>query len=184
MSALHPALLLLFTFVAVFLQCRIEILRDIIGVQIDLLPPIMVYTALSTNFATVAIVAFAGGLLVDSLSVNPLGVSIFPLLLTGVALLWFRDLLLRDQRYARNMLGMFASVAVPAMTLLLLLSLGKGPLLGWGTIYLFIVLGATGAVLTPIVFSLFDQLQGMFMYKVADRQTSFRDDREIKRNRR
>jgi len=184
MKAVHPGLLLLFTFLCVFLECRVQWLRNVIGVQIDILPPIIVYASLSTNFATVGLLAFAGGLLYDSLSANPLGVSILPLLLTGLVLLWFRDLLLRDHPYARNMLGLFASVAVPAMNLILMLSLGYEPLLGWGTLWMFLVLGLSGALMTPLVFSIFDRLQNMFQYQVLETPSSFREDREIKRSRR
>lgn len=184
MSAVHPGLLFLFTFLAVFLQCRVEWLRDLIGVQIDVLPPIIVYASLSTNFATVGLLAIAGGAFFDALSANPMGVSILPLLLTGVVLLWFRDLLLRDQPYARNMLGLFASLAVPAMTLMLMLSLGKEPLLGWGTLWVFLVLGVSGGLLTPVVFSVFDRLRNTFQYQALETPSSFREDREIKRGRR
>lgn len=184
MKAVHPALLLLFTYVAVYLQCRVEWVRNLIGVQIDILPPIMVYASLSTNFGTVALLAFSGGLFYDALSANPLGVTIFPLLITGMVLLWFRDLLLRDQPYARNMLGLFASVAVPTISLLLMLSLGREPLFGWSTLYVFIVLGVSGAILTPLVFAIFDRLQNMFQYQALETPGSFREDREIKRSRR
>ena len=67
MRAIHPALLLLTTFVTVYLQCRIEWVRNILGVQLDLLPPIMVYAALSTNFGTVTLLAFTGGLFYDAM---------------------------------------------------------------------------------------------------------------------
>jgi cell shape-determining protein MreD len=184
MRAVHPGLLLLFTYLAVFLECRVEWLRNLIGVQIDILPPIIVYASLSTNFATVGLLAFSGGLLYDSLSANPLGVTVLPLLLTGLVLLWFRDLLLRDHPYARNMLGLFASLAVPAMTLILMLSLGQEPPLGWGTLWVFIILGGSGFLLTPLVFSVFDRLRNMFQYQVLETPGSFREDREIKRSRR
>jgi hypothetical protein len=43
----------------------------------------MIYASLSSGFATVALIAVLGGLWFDSLSANPLGVSVLPLLVIG-----------------------------------------------------------------------------------------------------
>ena len=45
---------------------------------------------------------------------------------------------------------------MPLLTILLLLTAGKQPLLGWGTIWQWLVMTAGGAVATPFVFALFD----------------------------
>ena len=182
MKAVHPALLLLATYLAVYFECHVTWLRDLIGVQIDALPAIVVYASLTSNLATVSLLSFCGGLWFDSLSQNPLGVTVFPLLATGMALLWFRDLILRDQPYARQVLGFGASVAVPTLSLLLMLSLGANPLLGWATIWTLLILGAAGAVLTPLMFAVFERLRQLFEFQPLER-TSFREDREIKRGR-
>ena len=55
MRAIHPTLLLLAAYVAVFLECRVSFMRDILGVQPDLLPALVVYASLTTNLATVAL---------------------------------------------------------------------------------------------------------------------------------
>ena len=182
MRALHPALLLLTTYFAVYLQCRVTFLRDLTGVQIDLLPSIMVYASLTSNLATVGMLAFCGGMWFDSLSLNPAGVTVFPLLVTGIVLMWFRDLLLREQPYARQVLGFCAGVAVPALSLLLMMSMGARPLVGWSTLWTLLVLGVAGAVLTPLMFRVFERLRVLFQYQPLE-TTSFRDDREIKRGR-
>jgi hypothetical protein len=182
MRAVHPALLLLATYVAVYLQCRVTFLRDLIGVQIDFLPAIVVYASLTSNLATVALLAVAGGVWFDSLSLNPTGVTVFPLLITGMVLLWFRDLILRDQPYARHVLGFAASVAVPSLSLLLMLSLGAEPLLGVGTVWTLLVLGVAGAFITPLVFAVFDRVRLLFEFQPLE-VPSFREDREIKRGR-
>lgn len=182
MRAIHPVLLLLATYLAVYLECRVTFLRDLIGVQIDVLPAIVVYASFTSNLATVALLAFCGGLWYDSLSLNPAGVTVFPLLITGIVLIWFRDLILRDQPYARQVLGFGASVAVPALSLLLMLSLGAQPLLGFNTLWTLFVMGAAGAIITPVVFVAFDRLRVLFEFQPLD-APSFRDDREIKRGR-
>lgn len=182
MRAIHPALLLFATYIAVYLQCRVTLVRDLIGVQPDLLPAIMVYASLTSNLATVGLLAFAGGMWFDALSLNPAGVTVFPLLITGLVLIWFRDLLLRDQPYARQVLGFCAGVAVPALSLLLMMSLGSSPLVGWGTVWVLLVLGVGGAILTPLMFLLFERLRLLFQYQPMETM-SFREDREIKRGR-
>lgn len=182
MRAIHPALLLLTTYLAVFLECRVNFLRDLIGVQIDLLPAIVVYASFTSNLATVASLAFCGGIWFDSLSMNPLGVTVFPLLLTGGVLRWFRDLILRDQPYARQVLGFCASVAVPALSLLLMMSLGAEPLVGWQTLWTLLVLGIAGALATPLMFRIFERLRILFEFQPLE-TPAFREDREIKRGR-
>jgi hypothetical protein len=182
MRAIHPALLLLATYLAVYLECRVTFLRNVIGVQVDALPAIVVYASLTSNLATVTLVAFCGGLWFDALSLNPAGVTVFPLLMTGMALLWFRDLIIRDQPYARQVLGFVAGVTVPALSLLLMLSLGAEPLLGWGTLWTLLVLGLAGALITPVMFAVFDRLRILFEFQPLE-TTSFREDREIKRGR-
>ncbi|NWG52455.1 MAG: hypothetical protein HXY28_01935, partial [Hydrogenophilaceae bacterium] len=65
--------------------------------QIDLLPALMVYAGLSTGPYMITLLAVCGGLLFDSLSANPFGVSTFPLLAVGLAIHARRELILRDQ---------------------------------------------------------------------------------------
>ncbi len=47
--------------------------------------------------------------------------------------------------------GLVASAATPALTMVALLTLGHQPLLGWGTLWQWLVMAAGGAVATPIV---------------------------------
>jgi hypothetical protein len=93
-----------------------------------------------------------------------------------------RDLILRDLPFAQFVLGATASAIVPALTLLMLLSGGKTPLLGWGTLWQWIVMTAGGAVATPFIFALMDKCNRMFGYQ-QQTETSFRPDREIQRGR-
>ena len=46
----------------------------------------MVYAGLSTGITTVALLALCGGLWFDSLSANPLGVTMLPLFVIGLAI--------------------------------------------------------------------------------------------------
>jgi len=88
-----------------------------------------------------------------------------------------RELILRDQTYAQLVLGLAASAAAPVLTLLLLLTMTRAPLLGWGTLWQLVVLSLGGAVATPICFELFGWLQRTLVHH-GDMQSSFRPDRK------
>ena len=134
------------------------------------------------GLCTVTLLAVLGGLWFDSLSANPLGVTVLPLFAIGLAIHLNRELILRDQTFAQFVLGLGASLAMPVLTILLLLTMGRAPLLGWGTLWQLAVLSAGGAIATPICFALFGWLQRALVHR-SDGETSFRPDREIRRGR-
>lgn len=175
-------LVLTAAFLAVFWEAAFSGLRHVLGAQLDLLPPLMVYASLCGNFTTVCLLAFCGGLWFDSLSANPLGITVVPLLAVGLPMYLSRELILRNQTFAQVVLGMLASGIAPLLSLALLLSAGHAPLLGWGTLWQLVVLTVSGAVATPVCFSLLDLLHRLFLHSPAT-QTSFRPDREIRRGR-
>jgi cell shape-determining protein MreD len=182
MNWLNTTFVLGAAFLAVFCEAAFSGVRHLVGAQLDLLPPLMVYAALCTGLTTVTLLALCGGLWFDSLSANPLGVTVLPLIAVGLAIHLKRDLILRDQTFARLVLGLVASATVQVLTLLLLLSLGQAPLLSWGTLWQLIVVSIGGAVATPICFELFDWLQRTLVHHRAT-ESSFRADREIRRGR-
>jgi cell shape-determining protein MreD len=182
MNWLHTLLVLGAAFLAVFWEAAFSGVRHLIGAQIDLLPPLMVYASLCTGLATVTLLAVCGGLWFDSLSANPLGVTVLPLFAIGLAIHLNRELILRDQTFAQLVLGLGASAAAPLLTLLLLLTMGRTPLLGWGTLWQLVVLSVGGAIATPICFEIFGWLHRTLVHH-ADTQSSFRPDREIRRGR-
>ena len=170
-------------FLAVFWEAAFGGVRHLLGAQIDLLPPLMVYAGLVHRASPPwCCWRVCGGLWFDSLSANPLGVSVLPLFAIGLAIHLRRDLILRDQTFAQLVLGLGASAAAPVLTLLLLLTMGHTPLLGWGTLWQLVVLSVGGAVATPICFELFGWLQRTLVHRGAT-ETSFRPDREIRRGR-
>ena len=142
----------------------------------------MVYAALRSNPATMAILAVTGGLCFDSLSANLLGVSILPLFLVGLVVYSRRGLILQEQFYAQFVLGAAASAVVPALSLLLLLSTRQSPVLGWGSLWQWVVMGVGGGLLTAVCFWIFNWLNGALNYRPVA-QSSFRQDREIARGR-
>ena len=173
-------LILAAAFLAVFGEAAFPLPRHLFGAQVDLLPALMVYAALNTDIVTVSLLAVFGGLWFDSLSANPLGVSILPLFAVGFPICLQRDLILRELPFAQFVLGAAASAVVPALTVLLLLTGGQQPLLGWGSLWQWLVMTAGGAVATPVIFALFDWCNHALGYQPRT-ETSFRPDREIRR---
>jgi hypothetical protein len=179
MNRFQPVLILSFAFLAVFGEATLSAPRHWLGAQIDLLPALMVYTALNADILTVSLLAVLGGVWFDSVSANPLGVTILPLFVAGFPIHLRRELILHELPFAQFVLGAAASAAVPALTLLLLLNTGRQPVLGWGSFWQWVVMTAGGAGATPVIFALFDWCGGAFGYK-PDTVIGFRPDREIR----
>jgi hypothetical protein len=105
-----------------------------------------------------------------------------PLFLVGFAIHLRRELILRQEPFAHFVLGLGASAATPVLAVLLLLTAGRTPLLGWGSLWQWLVMTAGGAVATPIVFLLFGWCNRALGYRPVI-ESSFRPDREIRRGR-
>ena len=179
MNPLNTFLILLTAFIVVFAQSASG---RLLGAQLDLLPPLMVYATLTSGIPTVAALALCGGLWFDSLSANPLGISVLPLAAIGFVLSLRRDLLLGEQAFAQFVLGLMASFAAPTATLLMMLTVGKNPLIGWGTLWQIALMTLVGGMATPLFFKVFCTLARTFNYQEVT-STSFRPDREIRRGR-
>lgn len=182
MKSFQTIMILLAAFVVVFAESTFDIVRRVLGAQVDLLPSLVVYASLSGGVVTLSLLALWGGLWFDSMSANPLGISVLPLFLIGFVIQRYRGLILRDETFAHLVLGLMASAAMPLLTLLLLLNAEKQPLIGWFSLWQWIVMSLAGAVATPLWFRLFDGLHRTFSYRSMD-AAAFRSDREIKRGR-
>ncbi len=182
MNLFRTTLILAFAFLAVFGEATLAAPRQLLGAQVDLLPALMVYAALNAGLPTIALLAVLGGVWFDTLSANPLGVSILPLVVIGWPIYWRRDLILHDLPFAQFVLGAVASALAPALTMLLLLSGGKDLLVGWGTLWQWLVMTFVGAVATPFIFSLMDACNRALGYQERV-EPGFRLDREIQRSR-
>ncbi len=183
MNVFNSILVLTAAFLAVFAEAAFQLPRQWFGAQVDLLPALMIYAALQTDIVCVSLLAVLGGLWFDSLSANPLGLTILPLFAVGFPIWLRRDLILREVPFAQLVLGATASAVVPVLSILMLLSGGWEPLLGWGSLWQWIVMIAGGAAVTPVIFVVFDWCNHAFGYQ-PHTETSFRPDREIRRDRR
>ncbi len=180
MNVFNTILILAAAFLAVFGEAVFSAPRNLLGAQIDLLPALMICAALNTNVVGVSLLAVFGGLCFDTLSANPLGVTILPLFAVGFPICLQREFILRELPFAQLVLGAIASAAVPVLTILLLLSGGQQPLLGWASIWQWIVMTAGGAAAAPIIFSFFVWCNHALGYQPRT-ENSFRPDREILR---
>lgn len=179
----ETVLLMAMVVLAVYWQTAFEGLRHLLGAQLDLLPSLMVYAALTQGIGIVAFVAVGGGLLVDSLSANPLATSVGPLFLTGLVAHAARDFLVRDQPFAQAILGAAAGLGSSTLSLIILLTRGDAPIAGWGTLWQLGVISIGTAITTPLWFIWFAWLQRTLAYGRMPETTSFRHDREIRRGR-
>lgn len=167
--------------IGVFLQARCGLIRHVVGAQLDLLPALVVYVSLTGGIGLVAFAAIWGGLCFDALSVNPLGNSILPLFVVGLVIHRNRTLIMHQQFTTRFVLGAITGLVVPVLSILLLWSTGHKPLVGLGSVWQLLVMSAGAGILTPVVFKLFEYVDRTFAYQQVG-QTSFRHDREIRRN--
>lgn len=179
MNLINSTLIFLIAFVAVFLQSYSQFFRHWLGFQPNLLPCLMVYAGLTQGWSSMSLMAVLGGLWMDTLSMNPLGVSILPLFLVGIVLEHYRPLILREQAYAQFMLGGGASLLVPVLTLMIIRSRGEQPIAGWRFAWQLAGLTLSGALLTPLLFGAIQKLQKAFNYQPAP-EPNFRPNREIK----
>lgn len=182
MSWFNTIAILLVAYLAIFFQATFNECRQLLGVQVDLVPSLVVYAALSGGVLTYTIVAICSGLWIDSLSANPLGISLLPFFLVGLVIHQFSDLLLRQQPFAQFVLGLCATAAVPVLTLVLLMNTQIQPLLSWFSLWQWIVVSLLGGLATPLWFLVFERIGETFNYRPLG-ESSFRPDRQIKRGR-
>lgn len=182
MNWFNTIAILLLAYLAVFFQATFNELRHFAGVQVDLLPGLVVYTAISSGIVTLTLVTVCGGLWLDSLSANPPGLSTLPLFVIGLFIQRNRDAILRDQPYAQMLLGLTASALAPLFCVLILVNTGARPLIGWFSLWQWFVMSVIGAVATPVWFWIFDFAGRILNYRPIG-EMGFRHDREIKRGR-
>lgn len=182
MNALRPIFILAIAYGLVFLESSFNGFRHVLGAQIDFLPALMIYTGLNQDRGMICLTAVFGGLLFDAVSVNPLGVSILPLIGIGLMAWRGREVLSRQDPAIQFFLGAAASAAQPLAVLFILLNLGTLPLLGWTSLWQWVVMTLGGGLFAPLCFAMFRWLHQTFDYQAAP-ETPFRPDREIKRGR-
>lgn len=182
MSLIQTILLLASTLIVVFLQCSWQLPRLLFGAQVDLLPALVACAALTGNLTGVILLALCGGLWFDALSFNPLGVSVLPLFVVGVVLHERRHLILRHEPFAQFVIGCGAGAAAPVACVVILLSMGMRPLIGWFSLWQLAVMAAASGVATPLFIRMFGRLGEALTHPEAG-PISADPTRELKRGR-
>jgi hypothetical protein len=182
MNWINTSAILAVAFLAVFFESYFRGFRWVLGAQIDFLPVLMAYTALSGGLSTIVLLAVCGGFWFDSLSANPLGTTVVPLFVAGAVIHYHRGLILREQWVVRYATAFAACTVVPLLSVILLLTIGQEPLLGYWSLWQWVVMAVGGAVTAPIWFVGLDRLNRALSYPVQT-EPGYRPDREIKRGR-
>jgi len=143
--------ILLTALVAIFFESAFELPRQLTGAQIDPLPALMIATALRAPVFAITSLAIMGSLWQNSLSSDPLGISMLPLFLFGIVVHLNETKVSSHHPGQRFALGAIAGAVVPALTLGLLLLTGHQPLVGWYSIWQWAV-GIVGSGLFALVF--------------------------------
>ena len=142
---------LLTTLIVIYLQAACELPRNLFGAQIDPLPALMLATALRAPLFSITALAILGPLWQSSLSSDPLGINILPLLTLGLLVHLGQNRLAYHAAGPRFTLGAIAGTIMPVMTLTLLLFTGYQPMFGWYSLWQWIV-GISGSGLLALVF--------------------------------
>jgi cell shape-determining protein MreD len=182
MNRLRFAFLITFSVLAVFAQAAWDSPRLWLGAQFNWLPSLVICGAAAGHWGATFSLATVGGFCLDSLSQNPLGISVLSLLALGWVMHRSRDVVLMDDSLVQAMVGASGSAAVFGLDLLILWTMGATPLVGWMSGWQATVVAAGGAVMTPVWFLVLPRLEKAFGYAAVS-PPSFRPDREIKRGR-
>ena len=171
-------------FIGIFLATVINTPREWLGAQFEITPLIVAYVALRGSAGEAAFAAAFGGLFLDSLSMNPLGISILPLFLIAVVLQSSKEIMVVNSTYTQFIVGLCAGAASPVLTMFMMLLVdGPEPMLGWVTLWHLTRLSLPCGLLSPILFKTMDRLDGMLTYpsypQISESMVS--GNRQIKR---
>jgi len=169
MNWFHAISILLTALIGVFLEAAVTLPRDLLGAQINPLPALVVYAALRSNLTTLTLLAICGSLWQSSLSADPLGIALLPLFLVGAFIEFNRNQFAQRERFVRFTLGAAASASVPLLTLFLLLTAGKEPMLKWFSLWQWLMMTLWGGLLTLLTFLVLDWLKGVLSHNPKKR---------------
>lgn len=152
------------------------------GVQLNLLPCLVVYGALQADLLIAILVPLLAGLTHDLLSANPIGLSAVIYLLVSYAVFNQREKLVYADISTQSLLGTAAALVSTLAGLFMLMASGHEPIAGLGFLWVLTVICATSALFMPLFFAGMTQLDQAFSYPEIN-PGSYRTDREIKRGR-
>ena len=182
MNRLPVVLLFVVLWLAVFAQTQFPVLHDWLGTPVSLIPGLLVYAALTHELWLAVLFSVVAALWLDSISASRLGVSILPMFSYTFFIQTRGHLILREQRFAQFWLGLAGGMIVPLATAGILQLGNRQPAFTPSTWWQLLVQGLVNALLCPLLFQFFDELNQAFNYQPVVPQ-SFRPDRQIVRGR-
>ncbi len=182
MNRLPVVILFLVLWIAVFAQTQFPMFHRWFATPLSLLPCLLVYAALTHGLVLTTVYSTVAALWLDSLSSSRFGVSVLPMFFYAFVVQTRSHLLLRDQRFAQCWLGAAGGGLIPLGTAGILALGQREPSITHGTAGQLLILALFNALVCPLVFGLFDQLNHAFNYQPLESQ-SYRPDRQIVRGR-
>ncbi len=152
------------SYLAVCLGVACDLPRDWLGTPISLLPALAVYAAIQHSVWGITIVAVFGGLLQDSFSGDPLGVSVAALFALGFTLNRKRDFVMHQLPFARMLLGFLMGAAVTLISFTLACLTTNPAVTGAMVLKTVFLTAFATAILTPITFRIFARLHRTFAF--------------------
>ena len=144
---------------------------------------LLVCAGLTLHAGHVSTSAMLTGLWLDSLSANPLGLSVLPLFIAGWAVFTFRDLIMRDELVAQFYLGTAAGAAVPLLQVWLLWLVGVAPLFGWEMGVWWLINALFCGVAVPVFTKFVKLLDRWFSHPLHEPNSWPNENRQIVRGR-
>jgi|YNPNPStandDraft_1061719.scaffolds.fasta_scaffold24930_2 rod shape-determining protein MreD len=172
--------ILLTGFLTVFLEATLDWPRQFLRFQPDILPIIIIYAAIYLSPLSILALSILFGWWLDSFSLNPFGISAFPLTIIGLIMNRFHELILYETTTGQIVLGFFAGFLAPVLAIILMLGHEPAPIVSHYTFLYCLGNGIICGLVLPGIFKLFNLLIKCFAYPEAT-SSSFRPDREIKR---
>ncbi|MGB0581985.1 MAG: rod shape-determining protein MreD [Limisphaerales bacterium] len=167
--------IVLATYLAVFLDVGWNAPRNWLGTPVSFLPALLVYAAVQYPVWGVVIVSVFGGLVRDSYSGDPLGVSVAVLFALGFVLNRYREYVMHQLPFARMLLGFIAGAAFPLFGFLLTNLVVSPHHPSLSVLYTITIAALASAILTPLTFRLFARLHRTFTFgTIRDTSTAAR----------
>lgn len=159
-------------YLAVYVSVGVDTFRWLLGGPVSILPALLVYAAIQhSSFWGITVVGVVGGLLEDSFSATPLGVSVAALFAIGFALNRKREYVMHQLPFARMLLGLIIGFVVPLIGFILTI-LTESPAVSLPYVLWRLCVSAIfTAFATPLVFRMFQRLHRTFSFRTI-RDTS------------
>jgi rod shape-determining protein MreD len=155
------------TYLAVYVSIAFDLPRDWLGTPVSLLPALAVYAAIQHSVWGITAVAVFGGLLQDSFSGDPLGISVAALFSLGYALNRKRDFVMHQLPFARMLLGFLMGGAVTVISFTLASMTTNPAVTGAMVMKTVFVSSVASAILTPLTFRIFNRLHRTFTFRTV-----------------